>query len=148
MTYGEIKSLVRALLIGDQTLTKNEDEILMLLAYAYDKIANESDAMKLFTEDVVENRILRIGPGRQFIRRPVLPEDDIDVLDIDDELCFVAARFMCSFVSREKTGLHMSEAYNLIRLYNAKVQSYFEHLAQEGELDEHTEGDVYGKREV
>jgi len=146
MTYGNLKNLVRALLIGDQTLTKNEAEILVLVEYAFDKVANEADALKLFTEDVARNRILRSGPGRQFVRKPALPATDTEEMDIDNELCFAVARYMCSFVSREKGGIHVNEAGNLIRAYNNKVATYFENLEQYGDLDEFSETDQFGKR--
>ncbi len=146
MTYGDLKYLVKALLIGDNTLTKDNNEVLVLLAYAYDKIANQSDALKLFTADSVNNRILRQGPGNMYVRKPTMPEDDADILDIDDELCFVAARYICSFVSREKGGIHVNEAMSLIRLYNQKVQVFFENMAQDGELIEYNETDQFGKR--
>jgi len=146
MTYGKLKSLVRALLIGDQTLTKNEEEILVLVEYAFDKVANQADALKLFTEDVAANRILRSGPGKQFVRKPELPTNDTDEMDIDSELCFPLARYVCSFVSREKMGVHIEEAGNLIRAYNQKVSTYFENLEQYGDLDEFEEYDQFGKR--
>jgi len=146
MTYGNLKNLVRALLIGDQTLTKNEAEILVLVEYAFDKVANEADALKLFTEDVAANRILRSGPGRQFVRKPALPTNDADEMDIDNELCFAVARYICSFVSREKGGIHINEAGNLIRAYNNKVATYFENLEQYGDLAEFDETDQFGKR--
>ncbi len=146
MTYGNLKNLVRALLIGDNTLTKDESEILVLVEYAFDKTANETDALKLFTEDVASNRILRSGPGKQYVRKPALPSADGDEMDIDNELCFVVARYMCSFVSREKGGIHVNEAMNLIRAYNNKVATYFENLEQYGDLAEFDEFDQFGKR--
>ena len=146
MTYGNLKHLVRALLIGDNTLTKNDDEVLVLLEYAFDKVANLADALKLFTEDVAANRILRTGPGRQFVRKPALPANDDDELDIDNELTYAVARYICSFVSREKTAMHVYEADNIIRSYNQKVASYFEYLEQYGDLAEFDETDQYGKR--
>ena len=148
MTYGNLKHLTRAILIGDSTLTKSEEEIHVLLAYAFDLIANQADALKLFITDVPANQILRQGPGKNFVRKPALPISDTDVLDIDDELCYVAARFIASFVSREKMKWHISEAEKMIRAYNQKVQTYFETLEQYGELEEHAETDQFGKREL
>ncbi len=146
MTYGQLKNLTRALLIGDNLLSKNNDEIVMLLSYAYDKIAHDADALKLFTATSIDQQIVRQGPGKMFVRMPELPVDDSDILDVDDELGYVAARFICSFVSREKGGLHMREADNLIRTYNQKVQIFFENMDQYGDLDEYNETDQFGKR--
>ena len=146
MTYGDLKYLTKALLIGDNTLTKDNNEVLVLLSYAYNKIANQADALKLFTAVSEDNQIIRQGPGKLFVRMPDLPEDDIDVLDIDDELCYVAARYICSFVSREKGGIHVNEAMILIRAYNQKVQVFFENMAQDGELEDYEDTDQFGKR--
>ncbi len=146
MTYGNLKYLVKALLIGDNTLTKDNNEVLVLLSYAYNKIANQADALKLFTAVTEDMRIIRQGPGKLYVRMPSLPEDDIDELDIDDELAYVAARYICSFVSREKGGIHVNEAMTLIRAYNQKVQVFFENMAQDGELEDYNETDQFGKR--
>ena len=144
MTYGNLKYLCKALLIGDNVLTKDNNEVLVLLSYAFDKIANETDALKLFTASTVDEQILRQGPGGIFVRKPVLPEDDADELDIDDELSYVAARYICSFVSREKGGIHVNEAMTLIRAYNHKVESFLEKLAQENEFEEYDDTDMFG----
>ena len=146
MTYGNLKYLCSALLIGDNVLTKENNELLVLLSYAYDKIANQSDALKLFTAVSVGNQIIRQGPGKLFVRMPELPTSDDDVLDIDEELCYVAARYICSFVSREKGGIHVNEAMSLIRAYNQKVQVFLENMAQDLELEEYDETDKFGKR--
>ena len=146
MTYGNLKYLVKALLIGDNTLTKDNNEVLVLLSYAYNKIANQADALKLFTAVTEDTQIIRQGPGKLYVRMPNMPENDIDELDIDDELAYVAARYICSFVSREKGGIHINEAMTLIRAYNQKVQVFFENMAQDGELEEYNETDQFGKR--
>jgi hypothetical protein len=128
MIYRDFKHLVEALLIGDTTLTKNDDEILVLLRYAYERIANEADAMKLFTTESPNERIVRNGPGGLYVRMPSVPEYEEDELDIDEELCFAAARFVCSFVSMQKVELHIMEASKIINSYNQKVQTFFETL--------------------
>ena len=146
MTYGNLKYLVKALLIGDVSLSKDNNEVKVLLSYAFDKIANETDALKLFTAVSTDKQIIRQGPGKLFVRMPILPEDDADELDIDEELCFVAARYICSFVSREKGGIHVNEAMTLIRAYNHKVQVFLENLAQDGLLEDYDSTDKFGKR--
>lgn len=133
MTYRQLKSLTRVLLTGDNKLTDKEDELQVLVAYAYDKVATEADALKLFTTKST-GTILRQGPGNTFIRKPDLPVTDEDELDIDDELGYPTARFIASFVSRDKGGVHVAEAKNLIKSYNHKVQAYMESLEQKGEI--------------
>ena len=59
MTYSNLKYLVKALLVGDNVLTKDNNEVLVLLSYAYDKIANEADALKLFTAVTEDKQIIR-----------------------------------------------------------------------------------------
>ena len=98
--------MTRGLLTGDVTLTSKEDELDMMLSYAYNKIATEADALKLFTANKNDS-ILRQGPGNLFVRKPRMPSVDNDELDIDDELGFPAARYIASFVSRDKGGIHV-----------------------------------------
>lgn len=146
MTYKRLKSLTRALLIGDVTLTKDSDEMLALLEYAYDAVANEADALKLFTESD-EAKILRQGPGKIFVRKPNLPEYDEDELDIDDELSYAVSRYIASFVSREKMEFHENKAEKIIRAYNQKVQVFFENMMQDEELQDFDKYDKFGRRE-
>jgi len=146
MTYGQLKSLVRALLIGDNMLTQNDDEIKMLLDYAYERIANEADALKLFTLNENEQPIIRMGPGNIWVRKPALPETDDDELDVDHELAFAVARYICSFVTRERQQLHLMEAKNIINSYNHKVEQFYESIDQDGLLSQFDQYDMYGKR--
>jgi len=138
MTFGLLKALTRALLIGDNQLPKSDEEIIALLAYAYDKIATHADALRLFTSNKDYN-ILRKGPGNVYVRKSKLPKNNEDKLDIDDELGYVAARFIASFISRDKIRVHEQEAMSLIKAYNSKVNSYLLYLKQNGMLDDSTE---------
>jgi len=148
MTYGELKSLVSALLIGDSQFTRKPDEQLVLLKYAYQRVANEADAMKLFTVNSDEEKIIRNGPGNLFVRMPEVPTKDIDELDIDEELAYAVARFMASFVSQARPDMHENEARKIINLYNQKVQTFIENLASTGELDIYDDHDMYGRRSI
>jgi len=148
MIYKDFKHLVEALLIGDTTLTKNDDEIMVLLRYAFERIANEADAMKLFTTENPNERIVRNGPGGLYVRMPKVPEYEEDELDIDEELCFAAARFVCSFVSMQKVELHLREGSKIINSYNQKVQAFFETLEAQDKFPdtESREDSFFGSR--
>ncbi len=139
MTYKFLKNLTKGLLIGDNQLPIDDEQMIALVAYAYEKIANEADAMKLLTAVDSGSAIIRQGPGGSYVRRPDLPTTDTDELDIDDDLVFPAARFLASFISRERGGIHVNEAQHLIRQYNAKIRAHMETTWQEsdrnGELD-------------
>jgi hypothetical protein len=130
MTFQNVKDLATALLTGDFVLPDNDDELIMLLNYAYLKIATESDALNLFAFKPGE-RILREGPGNTFIRMPESPHSLEDDLDIDDELGYVAARFIASFVSKGESLQHEREAYKLINDYNSKVDAYLSTMAED-----------------
>ena len=75
MTYGTLKALTRALLVGDNQLPENDEQIIALLGYAYDKIATHADALRLFTSNKDFN-ILRKGPGNVYVRKPKLPKNN------------------------------------------------------------------------
>jgi hypothetical protein len=126
MTYRFLKNLTKGLLIGDNQLPIDEDQMIALVAYAYEKIANEADAMKLLSALDSGDVIIRQGPGGTYIRRPKLPENDDSELDIDDDLVFPTSRFLASFISRERGGIHVNEANHLIRQYNAKIRAQME----------------------
>jgi len=132
--FKELKTLVSVLLTGDVTLTENNDELLMLLRYGYERISNEADALKLFTTENPSERIVRNGPGGLFVRMPKTPEYEEDELDLDEELCFAVARYMCSFVSTGKPQIHTAEATKIINSYNQKVQTFFETLERNENL--------------
>jgi hypothetical protein len=144
MTYKDLKYLTGALLIGDVVMTKDDDELLMLLRYAFERIANEADALKLFTVEDPNQRIVRNGPGGLYVRMPKPPEYEEDELDLDEELCFAVARYMCSFVSSEKAQLHTQEASKIINSYNQKVQTFLETLDRDSRQDDNRPLNGYG----
>jgi len=148
MTYKDLKHLVNVLLIGDVTLTQDDDELLVLLRYAFERVANEADALKLFTTENPNERIVRNGPGKLFVRMPKVPEYEEDELDVDEELCFAVARFMCSFVSTSKVDLHLREGSKIINSYNQKVQTFFETLEANAKFPdtESRNNSVFGSR--
>jgi hypothetical protein len=150
MTYKDLKHLVNVLLTGDVVLTKNDDEIIALLRYAFERVANEADALKLFTTENPNERIVRNGPGKLFVRMPKIPEFEEDEIDVDEELCFAVARFMCSFISTAKIEVHLSEASKVINSYNQKVQTFFETLEAQNEFPdtESREVSVFGSRRI
>jgi len=130
MTYGDVKKLASALLTGDFVFPEDEGEQLMLLSYAYQVVATEADALKLFTVNK-DAAILREGPGSMFVRMPDLPRTNTDVLDIDSELGYAVARYMASFISERKANIHKAEASKVVIAYNAKVDAYLTTLAEE-----------------
>jgi len=138
MTYGTLKALTRALLIGDNQLPENDEQNIALLSYAYDKIATHADALRLFTSNK-DFDILRKGPGNIYVRKPKLPKNDEEKLDLDDELCYVVARYIAYEISKNKKRVHEQEAMNLIKAYNSKVNAYLIYLKQKGKLKDFTE---------
>lgn len=135
MKYTSFVSLVKGLLIGDNAFPNDINIQVSLLGYAYDKVANEADALRLFKVDA-KGDILRGGPGDIYVRKPNLPEitnNTIDInyeIDIDDDLCYPLARYLASFITKEKMLYHEQEAEKLIRVYNSKVESHMNKLKQ------------------
>jgi len=144
MTYKRFKSLVSALLIQDVTLTEDNDELLGLLEYAYNKVAMEADSVHLTVLTPFGWRIARQITENQFIRFPNLPETDEDELDIDESLVPAIARYVCSFVSTLKTQYHEELAKDIIRKYNQEIESYIEKLEQYGYLYDQDEDNQSG----
>jgi hypothetical protein len=120
MTYGRCKSLASALLAGDNKLTKNDDELLGLLEYAFHFVGSKAEALHLLTMNRTDN-INRKAAGDWLSRFPELPADDEDELDIDHELCFAVARYIAASISKNKPQVHENEAMKIINDYNSKV---------------------------
>lgn len=127
MTYRALKYVCEGLLTGDNKIPKEEDVLKALLGMAYNYIANKCTVMNLMTLDKSAD-ILRLSGGKHMVRKPDLPESDTDELDIDDDLGYVAASLVASYISKEKVGVHQTRADNAIRDYNAKVTEILERL--------------------
>ena len=125
MTFKFLKDVTTGLLTGDNVLPKQDDVVIGLLGYAYNQIATRAEALHLLTLSNTAD-ILRLAPGDYYTRTPELPEKDTDILDIDDKLVYVAARFIASYVSKSKGEIHLREAKRLILDYNSKVYEILE----------------------
>ena len=120
MTYGTLKSLTSGLLTGDNVLPKDEAALQGLVQYALTTVAMQADSLHLMTLSTTAD-VLRLAQGDYLIRMPVAPVFDEDLIDIDEELTFAIARYIASFVSRDKGGIHVQAANRIILDYNAKT---------------------------
>ena len=125
MKYKDLKVLVAALLVGDNRITSNEAEFKSLLMLAFNDIASRAQSLRLMTKSM-NKEVLRGSVGDYLTRYPELPENDESELDMDKDLCFAAARFMASYVSKNKPAVHIEEGEKMIRLFNGKVNSMIE----------------------
>ena len=133
MTFKELKSIVKGLMLGDNVLPNDNDVIKGLLGYAYNMIGNKAEALHLMTLDR-SGDILRLASGDYVMRIPELPENDESILDIDHELGYVAARYIASLISKDKGMFHQQMGDQLILDYNHKVYQVLERA--QAELDE------------
>lgn len=130
MTYRALKYVATGLLTGDNKLPKEEDVLKALLGMALNYISNKCTVLNLMTLDK-SGSIYRIGTGKHMQRRPDMPESDDSELDIDEDLGYVAASLMASYVSEAKVSLHQTRADTAIRDYNAKVIEILESIRVE-----------------
>ena len=136
MTYRAFKYVATGLLTGDTKLPKEEDILKALLGMAYNYISNKCTVLNLMTLDKSAD-IHRLGAGKHMLRKPNVPDSDDTELDIDDDLGYVAASLVASYVSAEKVSIHQTRADTAIRDYNAKVTEIIESLAlqEDGSYD-------------
>jgi len=120
MTYKTLKNITTGLLIGDNVLTSDADVLQGLVQYALTTTAMKADSLHLMTLSTTAD-VLRLAQGDYLIRMPVAPTLDADLLDIDEELSFAVARFLASYVSKTKGGIHVNAANRIILDYNAKT---------------------------
>lgn len=127
MTLGLLKNIVKGLMLGDNNPPNDNGVFLGLLAYAFNMIGNKTESFHLLTLNR-KQELLRMASGDYFMRVPELPILDTDELDIDNELGFVAARYICSMISKDKPQVHIAMADELVRDYNAKVYQIMEEI--------------------
>lgn len=120
MTYGTLKDITKGLLIGDNTLPNDDEVLIGLFSYALMTVATEADSLHLMTLNTSAD-ILRLAQGDYLIRKPAIPAFNTDMVDIDDELVFAVARYVASYLSKEKGGIHVNAAKRIILDYNAKT---------------------------
>ena len=130
MTYAEFKSLTSGLLIGDNVLPQDAGVLKGLVQYALTTVATQAESLHLMTLSTTAN-VLRISQGDYLIRMPVAPDLDTDTMDIDEELLFAVARYVASYVSRDKGGIHVKAADRIIKDYNAKTAEVLEQMRLE-----------------
>lgn len=138
MTYGMFKSITTGLLTGDNVLPNDADVMKGMINYALTTVAMQAESLHLMTLSTTAN-VLRLAQGDYLIRTPELPDFDEDIVDIDEELTFAVARYVASYVSRDKGGIHVNAADRIIKDYNAKTYEIIEQMqleaAEEGLLD-------------
>lgn len=136
MTYRGLKYCVQGLLTSDNVLPEENDVVLALLGMAYNHVANKCTVLNLMTLDK-SAEIVRLTSGKMLLRRPELPTTDDDILDVDEDICYIVASLVASYVSKDKVGIHQNRADVAIRDYNAKVTEIIEslQLQEDGSYD-------------
>jgi hypothetical protein len=122
MTLYEVRNLTSALLFGDTKLPDNSS-FLLLLEQSFQYILNESTPLKLITQskDFTLMRVLTNGDSPRYLRKPRVPLNDGEELDIDDELCFAVANLVASYLSKRKPDYFKRYAIEVIAQYNMKI---------------------------
>lgn len=125
MTYADLKTLTKALLTSDFPLPDTEAATKALLSMTYNYLVDKCQVLNLQTQDKSE-AIQRLGRGDFLVRKPDLPKNDKDELDVDEELCYAVASLLASYLSDKRIAIHQARADEIIRSYNAKVDEFIE----------------------
>jgi hypothetical protein len=138
MTYETLLNMTKGLLIGDNKLPDDPEVLLSLVQYALITVAQKAESLQLMSLSPTEN-ILRLGEGDYLIRVPETPEDMEDAIDIEDELIPAVARYIASYLSKQKGGIHVQAAERIILDFNAKTYEVLDQMElealHEGKLD-------------
>ena len=138
MTYEELKATAGVFLTGDNVLPlRDPAKMQAMVSSAYKFAAKKCTALKLLTT-TREDSIIRMGPGNTYVRKPKLPVNDTDVLDIDDELGDAIARIMAYQVAKDTRtkDYHKREALELMRDYEGIVQEFIEETKRRGDYED------------
>lgn len=134
MTYLRLKSLIKGMLVGDNVIPQEEDTVIALVETALLTTATKADSLHLMTLSTTAD-VLRLAQGDYLIRMPVPPTLDTDLIDIDEELTPAVARYVASYISAKKGGIHIQAAERIILDYNAKTWEIFEQMEVEAAED-------------
>lgn len=123
------------MLVGDNVIPQDEDTIIALVETALLTTATKADSLHLMTLSTTAD-VLRLAQGDYLIRMPVPPTLDTDLVDIDEELTPAVARYVASYISAQKGGIHIQAAERIILDYNAKTWEILEQM----QLEAYAEG--------
>jgi hypothetical protein len=122
MTWRRVKSLTNSLLSGDTPFPMDDEEsAIALLEYALEQVAIESYVSILISDTPVTNNTIRVNDDGKYVRRPNLPSDDNDIIDIDKGLVFAVCRLMASYLSRENKQIHYLIAKSSMEKYEEMI---------------------------
>ena len=141
MTWGAFKRLVKSETIGELSLPAEEDTLKdILLSVISMDIASFVVPTVLLEQDKDKAEMLYSFPRTDnfFIRRPTMPEDDNDEIDLDDSLCYAAVYFFAEkFV---KDAAELNKKARIIDKANKALQNYLwgfsEYLESKGICDD------------
>jgi hypothetical protein len=162
MTYITFRNLLKGLLTGDNIIPEDEDVVLALLSSALLAVASKADSLHLMTLSTTAN-ILRLAQGDYLIRIPDTPTiittdysaldlllataeeiaaaqasdrvaTDSQLIDMDEELIPAVARYVASYISATKGGIHVQAAERIILDYNCKTWEVLEQMQLEADL--------------
>ncbi|NOQ32447.1 MAG: hypothetical protein GQ570_15165 [Helicobacteraceae bacterium] len=102
MTYLELKNHVEGLLLGDKKIPKH-DLLVPLIKQGIEHIANECTPLSLMTSDVEDDILIVLNVHGQFIRKPVLPVEDTDEIDLDNSLLSALSNLVAFYISKNPT---------------------------------------------
>lgn len=137
MTYDTLKAITSGLLTGDNVLPKDDLVLQGLVTYALTTVAMQADSLHLMTLSTTAD-VLRLAQGDYLIRRPQVPVLGTDIMDIDEELTFAVARYLASYISKEKGGIHVQAATRVIKDYNGKTYEITDQMKAEATYAEIT----------
>lgn len=158
MTYAVFKNITTGLLTGDNVLPIDFGVTSGLIQAALTTTATMAESLHLMTLSTTAD-ILRMAHGDYLIRRPIMLVEfstnvdllaidatdeeiaaaeaadlvltDTQPIDIDEELAFAVARFVASYISKDKGGIHVQAANRMILDYNAKTYEILEQMELE-----------------
>jgi len=138
MQYKRLLALTKGLLVGDVALPSDQEVLEGLLSYAFYMVSTKAQSLHLMTLHR-KKPILRLSEGDFLMRIPDLPQALTDDLDIDEELCYPLARYLASFISKEKGAIHVMSANALINDYNGKVYEIMDAIKVSDERGQHVQ---------
>lgn len=121
MTYLELQEATTVLLIADTVLPADPGLLQALVRMNLHRLAMDAEAINLMTRRRTPAVLRKAAPKGWYIRIPDTPIDPTDLLDLDEQLCYVLANYIASSLSRNNAAKLLSDAKMGVIDYNSKV---------------------------
>jgi hypothetical protein len=101
MKYIDFRTHLNEIMSGDKTVPA-DDKLKPIILQSLVQVAKQCEPLVLISDDI-EDEILQVVEDGLFIRVPKTPNDDEDIIDMDETLVYAVSYLVASKISKNQT---------------------------------------------